>query len=129
MATYCVFTADRRPLLDDGSIVLVRDGFSLPAAAFGAVWALGHRLWFAALGLAGAWLGLAALVASGIVPPAVGGAIGVAGALLTGFHAADLRARGLWERGYRVDDLVVAPGLDEAERRYLARRRLGPPAP
>ncbi|MBM3585742.1 MAG: DUF2628 domain-containing protein [Alphaproteobacteria bacterium] len=120
MATYCVFTADRRPLLDDGSVVLVRDRFSWAAAAFGALWALGHRLWFAALGLTGAWLGLAALVTGGVVSPI----IGAAGALLTGFHAADLRARGLWDRGYRVDDLVVAPDLDEAERRYLARRRL-----
>lgn len=122
MATYCVFTADRRPLLDSRAVVLVRDGFSWSAALFGVPWALVHRLWFAALGLAGLALGLAVLVAEGVIAPASAAALGVGIALLTGFHAADLRARALWHQGYRVDGTVVAPSLDEAERRYFARR-------
>lgn len=125
MATYCAFTADHRPLLDSRAVVLVRDGFSWPAALFGPVWALAHGLWFTALGLAGLALGLAVLIVEGPARPATGAAIGVAAALFVGFHAADLRAHALARRGYRVDDTLVAPGEDEAERRYFARRRLG----
>ncbi|MGH6718392.1 MAG: DUF2628 domain-containing protein, partial [Alphaproteobacteria bacterium] len=63
MASYCVFTADRLPLADPAAIVLVRDGFSWPAALVSVPWALAHRLWFAAPALAAVQLVVASLPA------------------------------------------------------------------
>lgn len=124
MTSYCVFTADRRPLADPAAIVLVPDGFSWPAALVSVPWALGQRLWQAALALAAIQLVIAALPALAGLEPATAGALLVAVAVATGAHAADLRTRSLRRRGYRVDGLVVAAAHEDALRRYLTERRL-----
>lgn len=127
MTSYCVFTADHVPLADPRAVVLVRDGFSWPAALLTVPWALAHRLWFVALGAAGLQLGLALLPGlTGLQPgSAVIAGLGLAAAF--GWHASDLRTRDLWRRGYRVDGMVVARVLEDAERRYFAERRLVTP--
>jgi hypothetical protein len=127
MASFCVFTADHVPLSEPESFVLVRDGFSWPAALAGPLWALGHGLWREAAGmlLVGAALGALARFA-GLAAPS-GLALLLGAALLLGWHAADLRTRGLWRAGYRAEGLIVAPDLEQAERRYVeARLGAGP---
>ena len=126
MASYCVFTADRRPLTDPGAVVLVRDGFAWPAALLSVPWAAAHELWFEAAALAGAQVLLASLPALIGLEPASAAALLVGLGITAGAHAADIRCRSLGRHGYRVDGLVVARRSDEAFHRYVVERRLVP---
>ncbi|MSP83939.1 MAG: DUF2628 domain-containing protein [Alphaproteobacteria bacterium] len=111
MASYCIY---RRP--DGTDEIVIRDGFSWPAAVLGPVWALWHGLWIAALAL----IALQALIA--LLPwPVVAAAAAVAQAALVGWHALDLRVWRLERDGYRLAAIVLATSGEEAERRALAR--------
>ncbi|MEX2647879.1 MAG: DUF2628 domain-containing protein [Alphaproteobacteria bacterium] len=107
---------------DPSAVILVGDGFSWPAAALGPLWALGHGLWFAAAALAGLALGIGAVANLAGLAPGSATALQIGLALLIGWHAPDIRTQDLWRRGYRVDGLIVAPSLIEAECRYFGTR-------
>jgi uncharacterized protein DUF2628 len=120
MATFCVLARGNGPFPDE-DVVVMRDGFSWTAAVFGPFWALAHRLWWqaAALLAVGVAIGLAGEALALAEPSRA--ALSVAFALLVGWHGADWRASALERRGWRPAGVIVAPSLQEAERRLFAR--------
>ena len=120
MQVYTVHLDPLSPDADSGA-VLVREGFSWPAAAFGVFWALYHGLWGWALVLLAAGFamgGLAVLSGLDVAGEAVLqlGAMGLAGALSN-----DWRRWALVRRGYRLAEVVAGDDLAAAERRYFER--------
>jgi hypothetical protein len=115
--------------------VFLREGFSLWAFLFGPLWMIRRRLWlvlivYAAV-IAGLEFGLRRL---GIAWPARL-EVYLLIELLIGIEAANLRAGTLSRRGWRDCGIVIADGLELAERRFFdaraARRRAAatPPSP
>jgi hypothetical protein len=101
--------------------ILVPDGFSWPAFAFGPLWFLFHRLWVAALIVL---LGLALLAAAGValgLPTGAGLVATLLASALIGLEASSLRRWTLARRGWPARDAVVAASAAEAESRALAR--------
>ncbi|HVX92166.1 MAG TPA: DUF2628 domain-containing protein [Xanthobacteraceae bacterium] len=125
MAVYSVFEP---PLTGEESragaerFVFVRDGFSWGAFLFGPLWILWRRLWLVLLGyvilVAALGIGLVALGASGGLESAVGFIL----ALLLGLEAASLRGWTLRRRGWREAGVVIADGIELAERRFFDAR-------
>jgi hypothetical protein len=111
----------------DGGVALVREGFSWPAFLFGPVWALALGLWVVAAALlaAGAVFGLAFELGGADFP--MRAAIAVGFQALVGFTANDFQRWSLARRGFAEADLVAAPDLAAAERRYFEARN--PAAP
>ena len=108
--------------------VFVRDGFYFWAFLFGGLWMIWHRMWLVLLlYVIGAGGFVLALRAAGL-PDGVIVAVAVLIALLVGFEAATLRRWSL--RRWTARGLVVAPNLEEAERRFfVAWAEHVPPAP
>ena len=115
--------------------VFLREGFNLWAFLFGPLWMMRRRLWlvliiYAAV-IAGLELGLRRL---GVVWPARL-VVYLLIELLIGIEATNLRAATLARRGWRDCGIVIADGLELAERRFFdaraARRRaaVAPMAP
>jgi Protein of unknown function (DUF2628) len=106
----------------DARILFVPDTFSL--LAFLVPWAyfLWHRMWLVTLAylLAVAVL-VVALTAFGFSEPVRFGIFFVF-SLLIGLEARNIRRWTLDRRGYHDEGVVVAPTLDDAERRYFAER-------
>ncbi len=97
--------------------VLVREGFSPGALLFGPLWLAAHRAWVAAA------LDLAIGVL--VVVLAQGGVLAVllaALAVLQGLFGRDLVRLALSWRGYALDAVVAARGMDGAWARLLAGR-------
>jgi hypothetical protein len=101
--------------------VFVPEGFSWGAFAFSALWAIGNRMWSAAI----AMLAILALVAwlpdAASVDPALPGFLITLFSLYFGFCGNDWYRAALERRGYREAGVVVAPGLVAAEQRWFAR--------
>ncbi|GGK32207.1 DUF2628 domain-containing protein [Salinarimonas ramus] len=101
--------------------VLVRDGFVWPAFFFSVLWMLWHRLWLAAIASVVALAAFSwALGALGVDP----GAAVLANLLvsvLIGLEASSLRRWTYARRGWRIVDVVSAPGYDEADALACAR--------
>jgi len=99
--------------------VFVRDGFSLPAALFGPLWMLRHRMWLVLLGyvIVLMLLGAALRFAQGTDAAAV--SVGILLALLIGFEAGTLRRFTLARRRFRNVGVVVADDVELAERRFF----------
>ena len=119
-----VYTVHVDPLsaADDAGAVLVRDGFSWPAALLSVLWALYHGLWAwalallagtAAIGGAAVWLGL---------DPASQAVVAIGAMALVGWSAGDMRRVSLAHRGYRLFDVVVGDDLAAAEKRFFGQR-------
>ena len=106
----------------DREAVFVREGFAWGAFLFSFLWALWHRLWFAALIVVALTLVLALGVDLLRLDEATETLIGLAWAAIVGWEANDWRRRALERRGYVTAAVVAAPNLVEAERRYFARR-------
>jgi hypothetical protein len=106
----------------DREAVLVREGFCWPAFFFSVLWALWHRMWFAAAGLLALTLGLAVLDDLLALDGFAAEAIGLAAALLVGFEANDWRRDALRRRGYAEAGVVAAPDREAAEHQFFARR-------
>jgi hypothetical protein len=106
----------------DRDAVVLREGFAWGAFVFSVAWALWHRLWFWALIVLG--LSAALAVAGELVglDPLTDSAIGLAFALLVGWHANDWRRQALERQGYVSAGVVAAPNLIEAERRFFAKQ-------
>ena len=101
--------------------VAVKEGFCWPAVLFSVFWALWHRMWGVALGLAAlqAAAGLGALAGIGNV---TGAALGAGVCILIGGFANDVRRWSLTRRGYRERGIILAGGAEAAVLRYMARR-------
>ena len=102
--------------------VAVKEGFCWPAVLFSVFWALRHRMWGVALGLAAlqaaAW-GFAAPAGIGGV---TGAALSAGVCILIGGFANDVRRWSLGRRGYRERGIILAAGAEAAVLRYMARR-------
>ena len=124
MRIYTVHSLPRADALERPPILL-REGFSWPAALLTGLWALWHGLWLAALLIfvAGAAV-LAALGFAGANDAAVTVAM-LGFALIVGFGANDWRRARLARQGYRLEGVVAATGFDAALRRWFD---LHPPA-
>jgi len=96
---------------------LIPERFTWLAALFGVPWLLLNRIWWAAGGLLGVELLLAALL-----PPGTALVAGTAVQLLLGCHAQDLRREALRMRGWTQSDVVLAGNEDDAIARLLAAR-------
>jgi hypothetical protein len=118
-----VYTVHIDPLSaePDSGAVLVREGFSWPAALFGVFWALYHGLWDWALALLAAGLAIGGLAALGGLDE-VGQAVVQLGTMaLAGALSNDWRRWALSRRGYRLAEVVAGDDLAAAERRYFER--------
>ena len=101
-----------------GRAVLVREGFNWVGFFFAPFWALAHGLWLAALPLIAA---LAAIIAVPVLlglGPLLPAVLGLGYGVLAGMAANDLRRAGLAAQGYRLVEVVAAPGRAQALIRY-----------
>lgn len=107
---------------------LLPESFTFSAFVFGGVWLLYKRLWLAFILYALVWGGLV------YAQRQLGFAIGavalsqMALGLFLGFEGQNLIARKLLRKGWRLVDVVEAPDLSSAERRFFE-RALPPGAP
>ncbi len=97
-------------LSPDRDAAAIKEGFCWPAFFFGPLWALWHRMWFAALGL----FALLVLVEiAGVLvgaDPLSAGAVTLGIMTVVGFVANDVRAQTLRARGWR--EAGIAAGRD-----------------
>lgn len=94
---------------------LVREGWSLGAAAFGPLWFAVHRVWFAAAGWAVLWVGLGRLGVVGVI-------VGLGLAWIAGLVGWDLVRWSLGRRGYVLAHVVAGRDAEAALARLLAGR-------
>jgi hypothetical protein len=113
----------------DREAVFVREGFSWGAFFFSVLWALWHRMWFAALIVFAVSVALSLLTELLGVDDMVSTVIGAAFALIVAWEANDWRRRALDRRGYVNAGIVAAPDLVEAERRFFAKPVPGQTSP
>ncbi len=111
----------RDGLNPDRDIVLVKEGFSWPAALFAPLWALWNELWIVA-----AWMllfiaGAAAIVVSLGLGGVATAWLSVGLAVMAGFLANDLMRVALERRGFVLRDVVVAANKDSAAFRFFDR--------
>lgn len=108
---------------------LLPESFTWSAFVFTGLWLLAKRLWLATIVFALVWgalyyartqLGLTAGAAL-LAQFAIG--------LFLGFEGQNLIARKLQRQGWRLADVVEAPDLASAERRYFERALMARPAP
>jgi len=112
----------RRDGLDpDRDIVLVKEGFSWPAALFAPLWALWSELWIVATGMVLFIAGGAAIVVSLGFGSVASTWLSVGLAVLVGFLANDLLRDALERRGFVLRDVVVAANKDSAAFRFFDR--------
>jgi uncharacterized protein DUF2628 len=108
--------------------IFVRDGFSLGAFLFGALWMIWRRLWLVLL----IYLVVVAALEYGLVRLGVGTAVRtsvlVLIAFLIGIEAATLRRWTLLRRGWRDCGVVIASDVEMAERRFFDARAVRRPA-
>jgi len=125
----------RESVPDPDRFIFVRDGFSVWAFVFSALWMLWHRMWRVLLiyivVVAGIEAGLRALGVSAFVQ----GIVGVLIAVVVGIEAGTLRRFELTQRGYKHIGVVSGEDLEDAERRFfdawvraVAGKRPAPPA-
>lgn len=108
----------------DREAQFVREGFSVAAFLFSGLWALYHRMWFAAVLMVAAAAGLALADEFLDLHPVFAEAVGIALSLWIGFEANDWRRAALRRRGFVEAGLVAAPALEQAEHRFFERHAL-----
>ncbi len=108
--------------IGDRAPVAIREGFCWPAFFFTFLWAMVHRLWWAAIGIftAAAALGAAGELAG--IDPVSQTAVSLAFALGMGWEANDLRRRGLERAGFAPEGVVAAEDTEVAALRFLSRQ-------
>ena len=118
-----IYTVHIDPLsvADDRGAVIIAEGFSWPAAVFSIFWALYHGLWDWALVLLAAGLALSAAVGFSGLDGLGAVAVEIGFAALVGATSNDWRRWVLARRGYRLDDIVSAADMGDAEQRYFSR--------
>ncbi len=102
----------------DADPVIVKEGFNWAAAIFTVLWALGHRMWLAAIGLLVTSAAIGAGVAFLGLGPESRAALTLGYAVLVGFHANDWRRRSLERKDFEDAGIVAAPRADAALRRF-----------
>ncbi len=118
MKIYTVYQ-DPGTLSPDYGATAIKEGFCWPAFFFGPLWALWHRMWFAALGL------LAGLVLVKIVVDLIGadpvstGAITLGVMTLVGFGANDARGQALRAHGWRQAGIAAGRDREGALLRFF----------
>jgi len=120
MALYSVHIRSRA---DDRDAVLVREGFSVPAFVFTVAWALWHRLWLVAAGVATlfAVFGLAFQLMA--LNPLLQSVLTISFSFVLGSEASRLRRWTLRRAGYHNAGLTAGDSMEEAELRYFTARR------
>lgn len=109
-----IYTTHLRP---GSPAVLVREGFSWPAALFGWLWLACHRAWIPAA------LNFAVAVLAARLAQALGTAWPVLGLLLLqGALARDLRRWSLAQQGFTPGPIVAADDADRAFARLVTER-------
>jgi len=120
-----IYTIHRRGGEVEPELCPIKEGFCWPAALFTAAWALWHGHWVTAAAL------VAVQVLIGIALGLLGtdettqGLVGLAISVIFGFIANDLRRRKLERSYWRLEDVVIAGGAEDAEWRYFAKQNLG----
>lgn len=104
------------PFLD---LALVKEGFCWPGFFLSSLWALGRKLWLAALFIfaASTIVSLFAYLAG--ADAAGRGAIAFGFAVAVGFSANDLRRWTLERQGFVMEGIVTGKDKESAERRFL----------
>jgi hypothetical protein len=122
-----VYTVHTRPLSaePDRDAVLVKEGFCWPAFFFSVLWALGHRMWFTAIGFLLAVVGAEAAALFLGLDPVTDFALGLGVAAAIGYVANDCRRAALRRRGFVAAGIAAAAGTEAALRRWFD---LNPPA-
>jgi len=112
----------RRGGLDpERDIVLVKEGFSWPAALFAPAWALWHGLWVPAAIMFVSIGGLMAAAKGFGIGSDAAGLLLAGAATVIGFLANDLCRASLERRGFVMHDIVAAPSRESAEYRFFDR--------
>ena len=114
-------------------IVLLRDGFSLPAMLLGPFWLAWNRAWLPAIG----WTALLALIVLAGVKLGASSEtlslVNTALALLLGFEGSRLVAWSLARRHYNESAVIIGESADEAEEIFFHNWRgasaVAPPPP
>lgn len=101
--------------------VFVREGFAWGAFLFSALWAVWHRMWFAALLMAAAMAGLSFVADVLDLDSGARVLLGLSLTLYFGFEGNNWYRAALGRRGYREAGVVVAPSLIDAEQRWFTR--------
>lgn len=120
MALYSVHIRSRA---DDRDAVLVREGFSRPAFVFTVAWALWHRLWLVAAGVATLFAGLGLAFQLAAVDPLLQSVLIMSFNFVLGSEASRLRRWTLRRAGYHNAGMTAGDSLEEAELRYFNARR------
>lgn len=125
-----IYTVHERPgAVEDGDLVLVKEGFCWPAFVVAPLWLFYHRLWLGLVVYFGALAVLAALGAALGADEISDAVAGVGFGLVIGFEANDWRRRSLTRWGFAARGLCTGRDLDDAERRLFERRLHAPPPP
>jgi hypothetical protein len=103
----------------DPDVVLVREGFSWPAAILGPIWLLVHRVWLGLLVYAGAALLLGAAEELFGLNDAASACMGLGVAMLTGYLGPEALRWTLGRNGYGLSDVVAGESRDSAERKLF----------
>ena len=108
------YTAHLKP---DWPPVVLLEGWSWGAAVFGPFWLLAHRAWIPAV-----LFGAAALLVMVLVPPGLGGLIGLGFGVLAGLLGRDAVRWSLERCGYQLTHVMAARDADSALARLLHAR-------
>ena len=109
-------------------VAFVPEGFAWGALVFTVLWALWHRLWFAAALLFAASAALNVAITLDALDPVSGSLVQFAIALFFGLEARRIQAAGLEQSGFRQAGLVQASSPEAAELAYFAGRSSARPA-
>jgi hypothetical protein len=112
----------RRPWAPDKTLAearAVKDGFSWPAFFFSFVWALWHRLWFAAIVIIVIEFILGTIVDAFGIDIVTDSALSLGFAMIVGWIANDLRRGRLARQGLAEAGVVIAGSQEDAVRRYF----------
>jgi len=121
MATFTVHARrDETPEDAAENVVLVRDGFAPLALVFGGLWFLWHRMWLVLIAYILVVVGLAGLIASGVIAPLGAMFLQSLLAFVVGLEASGLRRWTVERSGYQEVAVVAGQNRDEAELRYFA---------
>jgi Protein of unknown function (DUF2628) len=120
-----VYTVHQPPLRgterapDPDRFIFVRDGFSIWAFLFSALWMLWHRLWL----VLAIYVAVTAAIEMGLryigVSSAILAIVGLLISLLIGFEGATLQRFTLGRRGWKHIGVVGGDDMEDAERRFF----------
>lgn len=102
-------------------VIFLKDGMSVPAFLFPALWLLWHRLWLGLLMYAGVMIAMSVLTAKAGMSGGWLMLIALLPNIWIALEGNDMRRRKLARKGYRQTAAIRAEDLDEAEVLFFAR--------